>query len=145
MISGTDVKFIDLLNINEKIIVSDKSYRTLFNESSLLITDYSSVAFDFAYLKKPIIYYQPDDDYHHGKSYFDFEEMGFGRVIKSEEKLKSLLRLGARSTRYKDLFDFYYLINNCEMELVYMFRVEKFYKFIDNNNCKRVYNWIKNH
>ena len=28
------------------------------------------------------------------------------------EKLKSLLKLGARSTRYKDLFDFYYLIND---------------------------------
>ncbi len=27
------------------------------------------------------------------------------------EKLKSLLKLGFRSTRYKDLFDFYYLIN----------------------------------
>ena len=25
------------------------------------------------------------------------------------EKLKSLLKLGIRSTRYKDLFDFYYL------------------------------------
>ena len=32
------------------------------------------------------------------------------------EKLKSLLRLGARSTRYKDLFDFYYLINNCDLD-----------------------------
>lgn len=28
------------------------------------------------------------------------------------EKLKSLLKLGFRSTRYKDLFDFYYLISN---------------------------------
>ena len=27
------------------------------------------------------------------------------------EKLKSLLKLGFRSTRYKDLFDFYYLYN----------------------------------
>jgi predicted nucleotidyltransferase component of viral defense system len=27
------------------------------------------------------------------------------------EKLKSLLKMGIRSTRYKDLFDFYYLIN----------------------------------
>ena len=32
------------------------------------------------------------------------------------EKLKSLLKLGARSTRYKDLFDFYYLINYCELD-----------------------------
>ena len=45
------------------------------------------------------------------------------------EKLKSLLKLGARSTRYKDLFDFYYLINeaglnkeklyNCIKVLIY--------------------------
>lgn len=28
------------------------------------------------------------------------------------EKLKSLLKFGALSTRYKDIFDFYYLINN---------------------------------
>ena len=28
------------------------------------------------------------------------------------EKLKSLLKLSFRSTRYKDLFDFYYLIEN---------------------------------
>lgn len=27
------------------------------------------------------------------------------------EKLKSLLKFGVRSTRYKDIFDFYYLIN----------------------------------
>lgn len=27
------------------------------------------------------------------------------------EKLKSLLKFGIRSTRYKDIFDFYYLIN----------------------------------
>lgn len=32
------------------------------------------------------------------------------------EKIKSLLKLGFRSTRYKDLFDFYYLINIAKMD-----------------------------
>ena len=32
------------------------------------------------------------------------------------EKLKSLLKLGFRSTRYKDLFDFYYLIENNKLD-----------------------------
>lgn len=32
------------------------------------------------------------------------------------EKIKSLLKLGFRSTRYKDLFDFYYLINKTELD-----------------------------
>ena len=31
------------------------TYNDIFNHSSLLITDYSSVVFDFAYIKKPII------------------------------------------------------------------------------------------
>ena len=31
------------------------------------------------------------------------------------EKLKSLLKFGIRSTRYKDIFDFYYLINNTNL------------------------------
>lgn len=32
------------------------------------------------------------------------------------EKIKSLLKLGFRSTRYKDLFDFYYLINETKLD-----------------------------
>ena len=32
------------------------------------------------------------------------------------EKLKSLLKLGFRSTRYKDIFDFYYLINKSGLD-----------------------------
>ncbi len=33
------------------------------------------------------------------------------------EKLKSLLKLGFNSTRYKDLFDFYYLINEAQLDI----------------------------
>ena len=34
----------------------------LLKKSALMITDYSSVAFDFAYMRKPVIYYQFDND-----------------------------------------------------------------------------------
>lgn len=34
------------------------------------------------------------------------------------EKLKSLLKLGFRSTRYKDIFDFYYLINMAGLDKI---------------------------
>lgn len=40
------------------------------------------------------------------------------------EKLKSLLKFGVLSTRYKDIFDFYYLINNTNIDK------EKFSKYI---------------
>lgn len=42
------------------------------------------------------------------------------------EKLKSLLKFGFRSTRYKDLFDFYYLITNNKLheeKLIYTFNI----------------------
>lgn len=40
------------------------------------------------------------------------------------EKLKSLLKFGILSTRYKDIFDFYYLINNTNIDK------EKFNKYL---------------
>ena len=52
---------------------------------------------------------------------FDILEENVNLLINSieqifTEKLKSLLKLGARSTRYKDLFDFYYLINDSNLD-----------------------------
>ena len=34
------------------------------------------------------------------------------------EKLKSFLRFGVRSTRYKDVFDIYFLVNNVDYDLL---------------------------
>ena len=58
------------------------------------------------------------DDY-----YFNLDALGEGisLLINSPEqifteKLKSLLKLGSRSTRYNDLFDFYYLIDNNKLD-----------------------------
>ena len=49
------------------------------------------------------------------------------------EKLKSLLRLGARSTRYKDLFDFYYLINDCNLDKNKLIKTFNTYIYNDQN------------
>ncbi|WP_455644915.1 bifunctional glycosyltransferase/CDP-glycerol:glycerophosphate glycerophosphotransferase [Methanosphaera sp.] len=123
------VKYIDLINIPDTInVVMDKSYQELFNESALLVTDYSSVYFDFAYLKKPVIYYHADEDYHYEEGYFSYENMGFGEVIKSEEMLIQKIDE--------------YTHSNCQMEEKYIKRVEDFFKYTDQNNCKRVYEWI---
>ncbi|WP_171838968.1 CDP-glycerol glycerophosphotransferase family protein, partial [Campylobacter coli] len=43
-----------------KIANHNESLQELFCNSSLMITDYSSVAFEMAYLNKPVIYYQFD-------------------------------------------------------------------------------------
>lgn len=52
---------------------------------------------------------------------FDLYKNSANLLINSMEqiftdKLKSLLKLGFRSTRYKDLFDFYYLIENNKLD-----------------------------
>ena len=60
-------------------VVNDKAnYQNIFRENALLITDYSSVAFDFSYMKKPVVYCQFDRDsffkrHTYKKGYFDYE------------------------------------------------------------------------
>ena len=49
------------------------------------------------------------------------------------EKLKSLLKMGVRSTRYKDLFDFYYLINFCNLEKMKLIKSFVTYIYNDKN------------
>lgn len=123
--------YIELVEIPEYVNVSkEESYQKLFHDSSLLITDYSSVYFDFAYLKKPVIYYQKDDDYHYKEGYFKYDIHGFGPIVKSEEDLIDQINL---------LID-----NDCRMDDKYIKRVTSFFKYVDKNNCKRVYEWILN-
>ena len=75
------------------------------------------------------------DDY-----YFNLDaiEDGVSLLINSPEqifteKLKSLLKLGFRSTRYKNLFDFYYLINNDKLDRKKLLKVFQVIIFDDNN------------
>lgn len=60
--------------------------QSLFARTALLVTDYSSVAFNIAYLESPTVYFQFDADRMFGgehvgrKGYFDYPTMGFGPV-----------------------------------------------------------------
>ena len=78
------------INSDRFIFLDDSMFTDLYillNSVDCLITDYSSVFFDFSYLKKPVIYYRGEDEYHYEQGYFDFETMGFGDIITSEEVL----------------------------------------------------------
>ncbi|MDR2971786.1 MAG: CDP-glycerol glycerophosphotransferase family protein [Bacteroidales bacterium] len=107
----------------------------LLQESAMLITDYSSVAFDFAYMKKPLIYYQFDHqeflDKHYAKGYFDYDQDGFGTVVNEEDQLiNEIERI---------------IANDFSMEELYMNRVDNTFLFHDNKNCERIYNAIINY
>lgn len=101
--------------------------QTLLKESALLITDYSSVFFDFAYMKKPVLYYQ-FDAYHYEKGYFDYRQLGFGEVC----------------TEHKVLIDNIEKIIDKEFILdpFYKNRISNFFPLHDRNNCDRIYNAI---
>lgn len=63
------------------------------------------------------------------------------------EKIKSLLKLGFRLTRYKDLFDFYYLINKTELDKEKLMNCFNILIFKDEtmreNNIKDVVNRLQ--
>lgn len=75
------------------------------------------------------------DDYYFN---LDAMEAGISLLINSPEqifteKLKSLLKLGFRSTRYKDLFDFYYLINYDKLDRKKLLKAFQVLIFNDSN------------
>jgi len=105
----------------------------LLIESDVLITDFSSVCFDFAYMKKPEIYIQFDKKefraHHQKMGYFDHDRDGFGPVVENENDLISALDT--------------ILQNGAEMEEIYRLRVDRFFTIRDTNNCKRIYEAIE--
>lgn len=73
--------------------MTGESIQDIFAGSSLLVTDYSSAAFELAYIERPCLYYHFESGrndgsgYHFCKGYFDYDKDGFGLVAKDEEEL----------------------------------------------------------
>ena len=132
-------KFINLYKTDNKRIKilssNDIDIQELLKKGALLITDYSSIFTDFAYMNKPIIYYQHDKSEffnkhysNYKKGYFNFEKDGFGKVVDNETELISILN--------------YYIKNNFENEKEYENKIKNFFLLNDKNNCKRIYEAI---
>lgn len=114
---------------NIKIIDSKNNrYCDLFNECAMLITDYSSIYFDVAKMKKPIIFFQFDRDFffkhHYSQSFFSYENDAFGEIITQQQQLLKKIQ--------------YYIDNKFQMEDKYLERVNKTFAFVDNNNSQRI-------
>lgn len=127
----------ELLSIDSRVEVLQGEnivYRELFAESDLIITDYSSIAFDFAYLRKPILYFQADKDeffsgsHTYDKGYFEYEEDGFGEVAYDIETLINLMKE--------------YIDTDCKLKERYLKRINETFPYSDRNNSQRVYDAI---
>ena len=111
------------------------NYQEELKQASVLVTDYSSIAFDFAYLKKPVVYCQFDSKQHYAmhtyrQGYFDYESMGFGTVCKTLDcTVKELMQILQRRVK---------------MEIIYQHRVDNFFYFSDQSNSQRVFS-VVNH
>lgn len=129
-------KYIDnFKSVSKNIMIvkrEDKDIQELLKESQLLITDYSSVFFDFAYMKKPIIYYQFDyaefRKKHLKEGYFSYINDGFGEVCENNEELVN------------NIID--YINSKFKMKEKYEERMVSFFEKRDKNNCQRIYEAI---
>ena len=104
----------------------------LIRRAGTLLTDFSSVYMDFAYMKKPIVYYQFDTALfrsgHLPEGYFDYARDGFGPICADED---------AVLTELEACF-----AGGCRMAERYRQRVERFYTLYDDRNCERTYEAI---
>ena len=98
-------------------------------QASLLITDYSSIFFDFAFIRKPVIYthfdYEKYRKIYYNKGFFDFDYNldWFGPVRKD---------IGC--TINEIIFE---MEHNCMIRQKYLTRIDKFFAFSDQNNSER--------
>ncbi|MEC4295533.1 CDP-glycerol glycerophosphotransferase family protein [Adlercreutzia shanghongiae] len=113
----------------------ERSIQEYFSAASLCITDYSSVAFDIAYLGTPCIYYQFDrekafkGEHIYAKGYFDYAIDGFGPLVETEEDLHRAIGQIAE--------------NDFEPSQEYRTRMEETFVRRDGRCCERIYTAIK--
>lgn len=107
--------------------VGDMSYEDMFCESSLMVTDYSGIQFDFAYMRKPLLYlHHKDIPQHYEEGTFHYDTMAFGEICHDNDELIDKL--------------IEYMKNGCRMKPEYVKRADDFFYYSDHNNCERIYN-----
>ena len=109
-------------------------YQELFVRGSIMLTDFSSTFFDFCYLRKPVVYAQFDrEKFFHGQvydpGYFDYKRDGFGPVCEDlPSTVDALISI---------------IENDAKLTPEYQRRINDFYAYDDQNNCKRVIEAIR--
>lgn len=131
-------KYIHLFHSHSpRVIIADFAHfdvQTLLKESKLMVTDFSSVFFDFSYMKKPVLFYQFDreryirEHYDFRKGYFDYDTMAPGKVVFRESELVDNILHSVNQ--------------NFQMENLYQFRRDQFFKKSDRHNCDRIFEAI---
>ncbi|MFF5491910.1 CDP-glycerol glycerophosphotransferase family protein [Streptomyces aquilus] len=93
-------------------VTGHRSVESLCLASDALVTDYSSLMFDYAHLDRPIVIHATDDDYAAYEAargtYFDLRSFPPGAVARSEDELIDIFATGhwrgSRSTQLRSAF-----------------------------------------
>lgn len=128
-------KFNDVkLGTNVKILPKDADITKELMKSSLLVTDYSSVSYDYLYINKPIVFFQFDKNEYEQKvgSYVDLENDLFGEVAYNvKECVNKIVKIANNNYKHDD--EIQEKVNKLK---------NKFLTYTDKENCKRVYELI---
>src|SRR5690606_31689740 len=109
----------DIKNRVELFEFEDLSIQKEIIKSDLLITDYSSIAWDFYYLNKPIIFYQFDQEEYIKRrgSYLDLNKDLFGyKALNSTEVIKYLNEILLKGENYNKKYN----------------EIRKYFDYLDN-------------
>ncbi len=105
----------------------------LLRRAKFLVTDYSSVAMDFAYMGKPLLYYQFDAEEfftrQYKRGYFDYGKDGFGPVCETYEEVKKALES--------------YAARDFQNPKKYLEKEKAFFQLHDQENCRRNFEAIR--
>src|SRR5699024_704733 len=111
------------------IELGEKNVQDLLIESKLMITDYSSVSFDFNYMSKPIVFYHFDvDTFFKNGILRPIEETFLGDICKDEEQI-------VRSIQY-------YFANDFNERPEITEKKDLIFSRIDRSNCRRIFECI---
>lgn len=105
---------------------SYKDVNELLAATDILVTDYSSIIFEYLLVNKPIVFFAYDlDDYINNRGlYFDFDQYVYGKVAKNKEEL-------ARFIKEEDMVE----------DKREAFR-EKFMSGCNGHSTEEIYSWV---
>lgn len=104
--------------------------QNLLRRASIIVTDYSSVFFDFVYMEKPVVFFQFDQAEFSAKHYKSTgKAYPFGNTFTNiEDLILELKKIIVKKYKIEDSFKE---------------EANTFFKFRDTENCKRIFNIIK--
>lgn len=108
----------------------EKKVQELLKDASLLVTDYSSVYYDFFYMKKPIIFFKLNKEEFEASQYgVDYDDPhNFGYVsYTARETINSIISVINKDCSFEDRFNEHH---------------SKVFTLYDQKNCERTYNAI---